>query len=718
MNNIEKYPLDKMGFNFIEAPYIPSDRDEYYLRNTQLNSDKKYRPLTETEISHLERNRNSADSWNNIQVTDKFNPDLVKDCFFYGFVRLGDLENFFLSFHDIRFSVGIYNSVIISSDIGSNVSIRNVNLLSHYIIRDEVILQNIDEMVTTNYAKFGNGIVKEGEKEDIRIWIEVSNENGGRKIIPFNRMLPGDAWLWSKFRGRSELLASLKKMTQQIEDTRRGFYGTVGKRSVIKHCRILKDIHIGSDAYIKGANKLKNLTINSNSESPTQIGEGVELVNGIIGYGCRIFYGIKAVRFIMDDFSNLKYGARLINSYLGSNSTISCCEVLNALIFPGHEQHHNSSFLCAATIQGQSNLASGATIGSNHNSRGNDGEIIAGRGFWPGLNVSLKHNCLFSSFNLLAKGSYPSEINNPLPFSLISNTEESLIIFPAYWFGYNMYALARNSWKYKERDKRKDKRQFLEFNYLAPDTVNEMFSARKLLMEWTEKQTIHTKETMTPEEMLLGNTMKFLYADHLENGKRSVKILKPGQAYNLYGDFILFYAVHTIIDYLSNYDKTLKDLDILIPTCNTPRQDWVNAGGQLIPAKEFNQLLQDIESSRLTSWMEVHEFYREQSEKYEEMKLIHALKSLKEIMNLETSHLLPENWEPAFEKALKIQFYIYENTISSREKDFTNPFRNMTFSDMDERDAVMGKLEDNDFILHQKEEYELFKKKIEKILKK
>ena len=81
----------------------------------------------------------------------------------------------------------------------------------------------------------------------------------------------------------------------------------------------------------------------------------------------------------MGDNSQLKYGARLINSYLGDNSTISCCEVLNSLIFPAHEQHHNNSFLCAATVFGQSNMAAGATIGSNHNSRGADGEIIAGR---------------------------------------------------------------------------------------------------------------------------------------------------------------------------------------------------------------------------------------------------------------------------------------------------------------------------------------------------
>src|SRR5690606_10863413 len=131
------------------------------------------------------------------------------------------------------------------------------------------------------------------------------------------------------------------------------------------------------------------------------------MVNGIMGVGCRVIYGVTAVRFILAPFSQLKYGARLINSYLGENATVCCCEVLNSLIFPAHEQHHNNSFLCAALLMGQSNMAAGATIGSNHNSRGADGEIQAGRGFWPGLCVSLKHNSKFATFIMIAKGNYP-----------------------------------------------------------------------------------------------------------------------------------------------------------------------------------------------------------------------------------------------------------------------------------------------------------------------
>ena len=67
---------------------------------------------------------------------------------------------------------------------------------------------------------------------------------------------------------------------------------------------------------------------------------------------------------------------------------------------------------------------------------------------------------------------------------------------PAYWFMYNMYALARNSWKYVDRDKRNDKTQQIEYDYLAPDTVNEMFNALELLKKFTgESYQSKIKET-------------------------------------------------------------------------------------------------------------------------------------------------------------------------------------------------------------------------------
>ena len=172
---------------------------------------------------------------------------------------------------------GLYNSTIISCDFGDNVCIDNINYLSHYIIGNDVMIVNTNELATTDHAKFGNGILKEGEEESIRIWLEVCNENGGRSIIPFNGMLPGDAWLWSRFRDDAGS-EKIQEFTEKKFDNRRGYYGKIGDRTVIKNCKIIKDVWIGSDAYLKGANKLKNLTINSSAEG--QIPDRRRMRNG------------------------------------------------------------------------------------------------------------------------------------------------------------------------------------------------------------------------------------------------------------------------------------------------------------------------------------------------------------------------------------------------------------------------------------------------------
>src|SRR3954453_5838452 len=545
-NNISRSTISALGYNFIPKEYLPEGKDEYYLRNLQNRSGINYRQLTAYEIEVLVRNRNTSDHWNNLLVSDAFNPELVKNCKFYGLVRIGILEPYVLAFSDLKLPVGLYNSTIISSDFGDNVAIENVHYMSHYITGSEVIITNVDELVTTDHSKFGNGIIKEGEDESVRIWLEICNENGGRKEMPLVSMQPGDAWLWSRYREDDLLLQRFKEFTEKEYKVARGYYGKIGDRTVIKNCGIIKDVWIGSDAYIKGDNKLKNLTINSGEEGQSQIGEVCELVNGVIGYGCRVFYGVKAVRFFMASHSQLKYGARLINSYLGSNATISCCEVLNSLIFPAHEQHHNNSFLCAALVMGQSNIPAGATIGSNHNSRAADGEIVAGRGFWPGLCVSLKHNSKFASFTILAKADYSYELNIPIPFSLISIdvAKDQLIVMPAYWFIYNMYALARNSWKYKDRNRQIQPIQQMEYDYLAPDTVNEMFNALSLLEYFTgkafykkEKSSENISEDLLRtkgKELLENNDVIIdsleIEADGFENAKRKTVIIKVRQA--------------------------------------------------------------------------------------------------------------------------------------------------------------------------------------------
>lgn len=700
MNIIKKHPLKNLGYHFIKDEFLPEGKDEYYLRNQQFKNNKKYRNLTSSEKEALIRNGNTSDNWDNIFVSELFDTSLIKNCNFFGLIRIGKLEPYYLEFHNRAMPVGLYNSTIISSDFGDHVCVDNANYLSHYIIGNDVMIANVDELATTNYAKFGTGILKEGEEEATRVWLEVRNENGGRRIIPFNKMLPGDAYIWSNHPEDEELHKKLKELTDKEFDNKRGYYGVIGDRTVIKDCHIIKDVNIGTDAYLKGANKLKNLTLNSDKDRVTQIGEGCELVNGIVGFGCRIFYGVKAVRFVMAAHSQLKYGARLINSYLGNNSTISCCEVLNSLIFPGHEQHHNNSFLCASMIMGQSNIAAGATIGSNHNSRGADGEIIAGRGFWPGLCVSLKHNSKFASFTILAKGDYPVELRIPIPFSLISNnvSEDKLVIMPGYWFMYNMYALARNTWKMSARDKRLKKIQKIEYDYLAPDTINEIFDALKIL------------SNLEVDENGCASVADF------ENSKRKTEIVKVPASIKLFKELIHLYGALQLIEFFKqNNFESFEEFKSSIPV-KISRDEWKNIGGQLVRESDLNRLISRIKSSKIDTWCGVHEFYKDEGKAYGNKKLAHAFASICELDGITIKQFTPEYFTQLLEKAMATKSWMSKEIHDSRAKDYNNLYRKMVYENEAEMDAVIGRIEDNQFVQQEIKELETFKEEVRGII--
>jgi len=728
MSELTVLSMASLGHNFISSPYVPEGQDEYYLRNEQNPLPiEGYRGLRADEIESLVKNGNTADNWDNLLVTDKFVPQQIKNCEFYGMVRIGRLQEAVLEYHDIQVPVGITGSRIIACDILDDVAIHNVKHLAHYIIGDSTILMNIDEMHTTNHAKFGNGIIKDGEDEDVRIWLDLINEAGGRSVMPFDGMIPADAYLWAKYPHDTQLTGRLGEITQKMFDSRRGFYGVVGRRCLIKNSRIIKDVKIGDCCYIKGANKLKNLTINSTDDEPTQIGEGVEMVNGIIGDGCHIFYGCKAVRFIMGRNSNLKYGARLIHSFLGDNSTVSCCEILNNLVFPAHEQHHNNSFLIASVVMGQSNIAACATIGSNHNSRAPDGEIHAGRGFWPGLCVSVKHNCRFASFVLLAKGDYPAEMDIRLPFCLVSNdvTHDQLKLMPGYWWNYNMYALARNTWKFKTRDKRKVKVQKVEFDSLAPDTAEEMFTALALLEDWTAKAYLQQQgksleEKSTDELAALGRELLTapgnnldnlqIVAENVEHSHRKAVVLKASQGYQAYRAMLHYYAVKNLIAYMeTNPEANLASMTKAL--AGSRKTEWINLGGQLILAEDLKALKDDIKAGKLKNWHDIHQTYDQLWEKYPLDKQQHAYATLLELYGVET--LTFDLWNKALDRAVEIQKYIAEQTYKSRKKDYDNTFRSMCYDTREEMEAVLGTAEDNSFVKQVRNDTEAFGQLVE-----
>ncbi|MDR2596909.1 MAG: DUF4954 family protein [Treponema sp.] len=697
------FSIERYGYDFIPAEYLPLGADEYWQRNTQQaelfsKNKESWRKIKPEEIEILIQNRNYCLNWNDFLVSDTFDPSLIRDSYFYGLVRIGVLRNVLLKHNDFCIPAGIRNSAIISCDIGDDTAIQNCAYISHYIIGDNCIISEVNEIQTTNHSKFGSGVVKDGEAEEVRVWIDIMNEAGGRSVLPFKDMIAADAYLWAAYRDDTALAEKLTEITQKQYCGFRGSYGTIGSGTVIKSCSIIKDTAVGECAYIKGANKLKNLTIQSSADEPTQIGEGVEMVNGIVGYACSVFYGSKAVRFVMGRNSNLKYGARLIHSVLGDNSTVSCCEILNNLIFPVHEQHHNNSFLIASLVQGMSNMAAAATIGSNHNSRANDGEIRAKRGFWPGLAVSIKHSSIFASFVIIAKGEYPSELNIPLPFSLVNNNvhKNRLEVMPAYFWMHNLYALERNSWKTKNRDKRKIKIQRIESDYLAPDTAEEIIAALSLLEGWLGESGFSPMDMTGAEDV----TVRHITCRHFERSKRGQVIIKPLEAIAAYRQMLRYYAVKTIAAFFDSQPSLdYKNLCSLLgsPAAKERIKDWENFGGQIVPAFRVDKLREEIRKGQYKNWDEIHRVYDLWDKEYPLDKCRHAWSALS---LMHETDKVPDaaGFKTELTAVLDIRRWIDRQIFKSREKDYHNQFKKATFRNQEEMEQVLGKPGENSFI--------------------
>jgi hypothetical protein len=129
--------------------------------------------------------------------------------------------------------------------------------------------------------------------------------------------------------------------------------------------------------------------------------------------------------------------------------------------------------------------------------------------------------------------------------------------------------------------------------------------------------------------------------------------------------------------------------------------EWSNIGGQLIPTKSVQTMLQQIKSDKLVSWPEVHQFYQAQADKYLDKKNLHALYCLELIEGTSISGLNNKKLNEWIDRYQAIKEEVTQKIRSSREKDYTNPFRKMVYENQAEMDAIVGDLNDNSFIEQQ-----------------
>ena len=146
--------------------------------------------------------------------------------------------------------------------------------------------------------------------------------------------------------------------------------------------------------------------------------------------------------------------------------------------------------------------------------------------------------------------------------------------------------------------------------------------------------------------------------------------------------------------------------------------EWMNIGGQLIPSREIESLKQKIKSNKIKSWEDIHRFYQQQSENYSKNKRNHAYSIFLKTNGISHKQFTPELLSSMLKQLLVTKQWMTEKIYDSREKDYSNPFREMVYNNKKEMESVVGKLEDNSFIKEQKEAFEKTKKEVTLLIKK
>jgi len=547
--------------------------------------ENSWRKLTENEIHQLVQQNNSADDWNDISVVRTFSVLNIRNCHFAGDMKIEE-----------------------------NVSMSNVLHIENYHIGANSRLSNIGTLTFT--------------EEHYGYPLELCNEDGRFQAVAVPEMNSTDVFQ-CLYAGNPSLFEHEAPTEKQ---------GHIGAHCTIENVTAIRNVHIDAFSELSGCCEIAHAWISSSEKEPARIGAGVILRNAIVHKGAHLDSRAYLADVLVGQQVSIAEGARVYQSAVGDNSHISGCEVGHAFIYPCHEQHHSSSFLIAAHIQGQSNIASGATLGSNHNGRKNDVDLVSGRGFWPGLCSSLSYPCAFAPYTLIAKGDYPKPLSIPFAFSLINNNVKDgcLEIMPAFWWMYNAYALMRNEWKYQNRDKRIEYTQQYEFLPLAPDTIHIVKENHRLLT-----QHLAGKAELPKMEM----------------SNRPVRILKEKEAVAAYREMMLCY--------LLNSSKIFEEnpIDLKAISESTDEQ-WVNAGGNVVSTKHL-QLFCNTPSLKQNHIYQ--DQFSDECYSYSDKRFI--------LKYLCDGEITETRIKALHKEAIDAQIRFYERVIAERKKDLTSEFR-------------------------------------------
>lgn len=533
---------------------------------------REYRALSEDEIYRLKSQGCSAENWENVFVSEKFDSSKVSNTRMSGTVRIGELKGEFMLAGGVKKHSGIHNVTLHNVTIGDGCCIENVkNYIANYIISDRVFIENIDCMLVDGKSRFGNGTE-----------VSVLSETGGREVIIHDKLSAHEAYIAAMYRHRPDLAEKMKGLVMKYADDNASEYGFVGNDTFIVDTGYIKNVRIGSFCKIESAGRLKNGSLNSNESDPIHIGFGVICDDFIISSGSHIEDGTTLTRCFVGQSCHMGH------NYSASDSLFFCnCQEENGeacAIFAGPftVTHHKSTLLIAGMFSFM-NAGSGSNQSNHMYKLGPIHQGIMERGAKTASDSYILWPARIGAFSLVMGRHVAHPDTTNLPFSYLIEEKNQTYLMP----GVNLRSVGtiRDAQKWPKRDNRKDPNRMDKINYnlLSPYTIQKMIKGREILRE-LERVSGETSDTYSYQSAKIKNTS-----------------LNKGIGFYTTG--ITKFLGNSVIKRLENTEFR-SDEEIrkrLRPDTGIGSGEWVDVSGLIAPRSEIDRLMADIENGVLDS---------------------------------------------------------------------------------------------------------------------
>ncbi len=633
------------------------------------------RQLTTEEIKTLEKQSCWAEAWQDIEVSDDFNPYAIRNVRFSGKNSLGTFSKTITSESGVKLPSGVRNVTLHNCRIGDNVLIENVaNHIANYTIGDDCILQNIQTLEVIGHSSFGNGTE-----------VSVLNETGGREVPIFNELSAQLAYIIALYRHRPVLIEQLKKMIarycQEITSDR----GTIGQHSKLVNTGTIRNVNIGDYCIIEGASRLENGSINSNRHDPVRIGYNVIAQDFIFCSGAHVTDGAALIRCFVGQACHLGHLFSAHDSLFFSNCQGENGEACAIFAGPYTVSMHKSSLLIAGLFSFL-NAGSGSNQSNHMYKLGPIHQGIVERGSKTTSDSYVLWPAKIGAFSLVMGRHVRHSDTSDLPFSYLIERGDNSYIVP----GVNLKSVGtiRDAQKWPKRDKRKDINLLdcINFNLLSPYTIDKMVRGIEVLHS-LQKTSGETSEVYSYQSACIKNSS-----------------LKRGIW--LYTKAIRKFLGNSVIKRLeSSIFKSDEEIrQRLHPSVTAGNGEWIDLAGMIVPKTEIDRLIASIEKGEISSLADINRTFAELHRNYYEMEWTWAAALLetwkKKPIDKITAHDIKQivtEWKDA---VVSLDELLYEDA----KKEFSLSFQTGFGADGSDRqkqidfESVRGAFENNPFV--------------------